>query len=482
MTINSADLLSILPVIIVVVWAVLVLAIDLFIPRDRKGITAFLTAFGLMAALGAELALMYSPLTGFGGMVVLDGFSVFAGVLILSCGIFAAAIGHDYLKRLNVEHSEFYSLVMFSTAGMLLLVQSFDLIVFFLGLELLSIPIYVLAGMARPHPKSEEAGIKYFILGTMSSGILFYGIALIYAGTGHTGLEGIIASAAAPLHPTLFLIGAAMFIIGLAFKMAAVPFHMWAPDVYEGAPTPVTGWMAVSVKVAAVAGLLRVLITIFPSLSAQMAPVLLVLAGLSMLAGNLLALVQSNIKRLLAYSSIAHVGYMLLALGGYANDQTASDAIAAVLFYLVGYGLTSFVAWAVVSAAETSEGKGLEIADYAGFGLRHPWLGAAMTVAMVSFTGIPPTLGFWGKFYVFRSAVENGNIGLAVFGLLISLASAYYYLRVVVTMYMRPGTPAASRDVWTNLVAVGSAIAVVALALFPFPILEQAARALMKLL
>lgn len=483
MTIQPNDLLSILPVIVVVVWGILVLVVDLFIPRERKGITAFLTAAGLVAALGSGLAFTNRAASqSFHDMVVRDQFSSFTGGMILISGLAVVGMAHEYLQRMKIEQSEFYALLMFSTAGMLLLVQASNLIVLFLSVELLSIPLYVMTGMARTRPQSEEAGIKYFILSTMSSGILFYGIALVYGGTGHTGLAGIVQMAAQPIHPLLFMIGASMILIGLAFKLAVVPFHMWAPDVYEGAPTPVTGWMAVAVKVAGLAALLRVLLTAFPLLADKLVPILIALAAITMLAGNMLALVQSNIKRLLAYSSITHVGYMLLAVISYANEKTMSDALTAVLFYLVSYAFTSYAAWAVASAVETEGGRGLEINDYAGLGLKYPLMGIAMSVAMLSFTGIPPTLGFWGKLHVFRVAIDSGYVGLAVFGLLASLLSAYYYLRVIVVMYMKPGEPQAVRGGWTAVVAGIASLAVVLVALFPNSLIEWAAQALMKLL
>jgi NADH-quinone oxidoreductase subunit N len=477
------DVITLLPVVVVTVWAVILLVVDLAIPRDRKGITALLAALGLAAGLGVDLALSGRSETAFGGMAVLDGFAVFSNAVILGAGIAGIALAYDYLRRMHLEHSEYYPLMLFSSAGMMLLVQAYDLIILFLAIELLSIPLYIMAGLARPKPESEESALKYFLLGAFSSAFLFYGIALIYGGTARTDLLGIVAAAAsAPVNPVLFIIGAALLLVGLAFKLSVVPFHMWTPDVYQGAPTPLTGWMAVSVKVAGLAALLRVFVMAFPSLAADLSPVLAVLAGATMIVGNLAAIVQTNIKRMLAYSSIAQVGYLLMAFVPYANAQVASDAVAATLFYMAGYAFTSFAAWAVVTAVETNEGKGLAIADYAGLGLKHPWLGAAMTIAMLSFTGIPPTLGFWGKFYIFRAAVEGGSIGLALIGLLTSLLSAYYYLRVVVTMYMKPGEPEARGEAWINLLAVGSAAAALILAFFPGQLLDAAVRAVLKLL
>jgi len=481
------DLIVVLPTIIVAAWGVLLLVVDLWIPRDRKGLTALLSALGLGVALGVNLALSGSARQiepGFFGMAVLDGFSTYANILILVSALMGVALAFDYLRRKGIERGEYYTLMLFSTAGMMLMAQASDLIVVFLALELLSIPLYVMAGFARPQPASEESALKYFLLGSFASTFLLYGTALIYGATARTDFAGIVAAAQAgdaSFNTSLLLIGAAMLLVGLGFKGSAVPFHMWTPDVYQGAPTPVTAWMAVSVKVAGFAALLRVFIALFPSLAAQLTPVLWGLAALTMIAGNLLAIVQNNIKRLLAYSSIAHVGYLLMAFVPYGNGEVSGSAVAATLFYLLGYGLTSFAAWGVVIAAEQAEGRGLALEDYAGLGRKYPWLGIAMGVAMFSFAGIPLTLGFWGKFYVFQVALQGGAAGLALIGLLTSLFSAYYYLRVLVVMFMRPGEPAVRQDGWLNLVTMASAAAVVLLAFIPGTLFNTAIQAFIRL-
>ncbi|HEX9017701.1 MAG TPA: NADH-quinone oxidoreductase subunit N [Anaerolineaceae bacterium] len=480
------DIITILPPVIVTAWAILLLIGDLWIPRDRKGLTALLAAFGLAIALGVDLALggAHSRPPAFHGMVVLDGFAVYANVLILGSALLGVALAYDHIRRTGIERGEYYILLLLSTAGMMLMVQAYDMIVIFLALELLSIPLYVLAGFARPRPESEEASLKYFLLGTFASAFVLYGTSLIYGATAHTDLGGIVAAVqtgGSDFSLPLLLVGAALVLIGLGFKVSAVPFHMWTPDVYQGAPTPVTAFMAVAVKVAGLGALLRVFIVAFPSIAAQITSVVWALAALTMIVGNVLAIVQTNIKRLLAYSSIAHVGYLLMAFVSFGQGQVVSDAVAATLFYLVGYGLTSFAAWGVVIAAEQKEGRGLELDDYAGLGRKYPWLGVAMMAAMFSFTGIPPTLGFWGKFYVFEAAVKAGAPGLALIGLLTSLFSAYYYLRVLVVMYMRPGEPAARQEGWLNLVTIASAAAVVVLSFFPGAIYDLAAKAMLLL-
>jgi NADH-quinone oxidoreductase subunit N len=323
---------------------------------------------------------------------------------------------------------------------MMLMAVAADLIVVFLALELLSIPLYVLAGFARPRQESEEAAIKYFLLGAFSSGFVVYGVALIFGATGSTGLAEIVTALnAGSTDLTLLGIGAAMILIGLGFKVAAVPFHMWTPDVYQGSPSAVTAFMAVGAKAGGFAAIMRIFVSALPALAVDFTPVMWGLAALTMLLGNIVAIAQGNIKRMLAYSSIAHAGYILMALVPFGQSDVADDAVAAALFYLLAYAFTNFAAWAVVIAMEKSEGRGLALSDYAGMGRKYPALAAIMTVAMLSFTGVPPTLGFLGKFYLFRSVIEGGYVGLALIGVLTSLVSDYYYLRGVVFIYMQEG-------------------------------------------
>jgi NADH-quinone oxidoreductase subunit N len=279
----------------------------------------------------------------------------------------------------------------------------------------------------------------------------------------------------------LMAIGAALILVGLSFKVAAVPFHMWTPDVYQGAPSAVTAFMASGAKIAGFAALLRVFALAFPNLSADMTPILAVLAALTMIVGNVVAISQTNIKRLLAYSSIAHAGYILMAFVPYGQASVVGTSVAAGLFYLVSYALSNFGAWAVVIALEKAEGKGLEIADYAGLGKARPALAAAMAVFMLSLTGIPPTLGFVGKFYLFRAAIEGQYYLLAIIGVVTSLISAYYYLRVVVTMYMREGEPQTTSEPWLNLTWGVAAILTVVVSLFPNALFGWATRAVFRL-
>jgi len=476
-----SDVNAILPLVVLVGWSLLLLLADLWIPANRKGWTALLAALGLVVSLVLTLFQIGVSQTALSGMAVVDGFGTFVNVIFLASGLVAIPLAYDYLKRMQIERGEFYSLLLFSVTGMMLMAYAYDLIVVFLAIELLSIPLYVLAGFARPRVDSEEASLKYFLLGAFSSGFLLYGIALVFGATAHHDLLGITqAMTAGSANALLFLVGACLILVGFGFKVAAVPFHQWAPDVYQGAPTPVTGFMSVAVKAAAVAALLRVFVTAFPGLSVNLTPILWGLAALTMIGGNVLAITQSNIKRLLAYSSIANAGYLLMAFVPYGSPAVRADSIASSLYFLVAYGLTTLGAWAVVVSLEKADGKGLELDDLAGLGKKHPWLALSMLIFMLSFTGVPLTLGFWGKFYLFRTAVEGGFLSLALIGLVTSLISAYYYLRVVVIMYMKPGEPVVVADRWVRFTAIVAAAAVFLLALVPDPLLHLAATALMR--
>ncbi len=435
----------VLPLTFLTIWACALLLVDLFV--KRKGITAFLAALGLALTLGLTLSQIGQSNTGFQNMVIQDGFSIFVDALLLFSGLLGVALAYGYLKRMGIERGEYYTLLLFSIAGMMLMSQAGDLIIVFLALEMLSIPLYVLSAFARPNTDSEEAGLKYFLLGAFSSGFVVYGIALVFGATGTTALSKIVAAASASgTNMLLLTVGAGLIIVGLGFKVAAVPFHMWTPDVYQGAPSAVTAFMAAGAKIAGFAALLRVFALAFPSLSADLTPILAVLSALTMIVGNVVA-----------------------------------TSVAAGLFYLVAYAITNFGAWAVVIALEKAEGKGLNLDDYAGLGRKYPALAAAMTIFMLSLTGVPPTLGFVGKFYLFRAAVEGQFYLLTIIGVLTSLISAYYYLRVVVIMYMREGEPEALREPWLNLTWGITAVVTVLASIIPQYLFAWAADAVLKL-
>jgi NADH-quinone oxidoreductase subunit N len=479
---TTSDLISILPLIILVGWASLILLLDVFLGKKVKGMTAFLAALGLAAVLVVSFLDLGGSPQAFNGMVVQDGFSSFLQILFAGSGLVAIALAYPYLERMGIKRGEFYPLLLFSLSGMILMAQAADLIVVFLALELLSIPLYILVGIARPDPASEEASLKYFLLGAFAGGFVVYGVALAFGASGTTSLAGIVgAITAQEADLTLLLIGAGLILIGLGFKVALVPFHMWTPDVYQGAPSPLTAFMAVGAKAAGFAALLRVFLAALPALSAELVPVFWTLSALTMFGGNLIAIAQSNIKRMLAYSSIAHAGYILMALVTFGQLSLAADAVGASLFYLLGYALTNFGAWSVVISLEKKEGRGLSLEDYFGLGKKYPALAAAMLVFMLSFIGVPPTLGFVGKFYLFRTVVSGGYIWLAVIGVLTSLLSAYYYLRVVVNMYMQAGDPEISQDRWLKLISLAAALAVVFLSFFATPLLRWVSQAVLAL-
>lgn len=479
--VTSNDIIAILPVAVVVVWAALLLLADLWLKPTRA--TAILAAAGLAVALGLTLAQSGRSQTAFNDMAVVDSFSVFLNVIFLVSGLAGIGMAYGYLHRIGVPRGEYYPLLMFTISGMMLMVYANDLIVVFLALELLSIPLYILSGFSRARDRSsEESALKYFLLGTFASAFVLYGVALIFGATARTDLPGITAAVtSAPVNMGLFVAGTALLLVGFGFKISAVPFQMWTPDVYQGAPSSVTGFMSVGVKAAGFAALMRVFVTALPAIQADLTPILWALSALTMVVGNIVAIAQTNIKRMLAYSSIAHAGYLLMALVPYGSAAVVHDSVASLLFYLVAYGFTGLGAWAVVVAVEHAEGKGLQINDYAGLGRKSPWLAACMAIFMLSFAGIPPTLGFFGKFYLFSTAVRGGFVGLAVIAVITSLISAYYYLRVIVVMYMRPGEPEVARDVWATVTAVAAAVAVIVIGLASAPFFQWASQAVVRL-
>lgn len=472
----ASDLLPALPVLIISVWAILLLLFDLFI--SNKSTIAILAAVGVAVALVAVIVRFGSDQVAFNGMIVADSFSDFLQIVILATALLGIAVAYDYLRRMNLERGEYYALMLFTVAGMLLMSLAGDLILVFLAIELLSIPLYVLSGFARPEKGSEEAAMKYFILGAFSSAFLVYGIALIFGATGTTSMAGVAQSIGAnQADPTLLIIAVPMLLVGLGFKVAAVPFHMWTPDVYQGAPSAVVAFMSVGAKVAGFAALLRIFIAALPELADAWGPVVVAISAATMIWGNVAAIAQTNIKRMLAYSSIAHAGYLLMALAAASNSRVADAAVSAVLFYLFAYLFSNLGAWAVVLAMERAEGRGLLIEDYAGLGRRRPALALAMAIFMLSLIGVPPTVGFIGKFLVFSVTVDAGLIGLAIVGVVTSLISAYYYMRVVVMMYMRTGEPETRSEGWLNRTVGLTALATFLLGVLPGPILILAGNA-----
>jgi NADH-quinone oxidoreductase subunit N len=476
------DLVSILPILFILAWACVLLLVNVF--TKRHGLTAILTGVGLAAGLVLSFNQIGVETSAFNHMLTVDGFAVFLHILILGSGLLALALSYDYLQRMGWQQGEYYILMLFSISGAMLMATAANLIVVFLALEMLSIPLYVMAAIARKNVESEEAGLKYFLLGAFAGGFLLYGIALVYGASQHTQLTEILSMVAAGEIPNqvMFLIGAALILIGLGFKVAVVPFHMWTPDVYQGAPTAVTAYMAVVAKAGGFAALLRIFIIAFPSVSAKLEIVIWAVVAVTLVVGNLAAIAQKNIKRMFAYSSISHAGFIMMAFITYADKEVYAEAVAAVLFYLLAFAITSFGSWAVVIALEKAEGKGLELEDYAGLGKKYPAMAAAMLVFLLSFAGVPPTLGFAGKFYVFRAVLEAGHVWLAVVGVLASLISAFYYLRVVKNMYFGDGDPQPHSEPVLNLVTALTALGTVVLFFTAGPLLQWAADSVLAIL
>jgi NADH-quinone oxidoreductase subunit N len=396
----------------------------------------YLALLGTALALGCVVwqALRLEAASGsyFSGMVVLDGFGVFLSGVVLAGTFLTLLLTIGYCRRHDIHLAEYYHLILMAAAGMLIMVLAGNLITIFVGLELMSVGVYVLTGFRRTRLRSVEGALKYFVLGAFSTGFFLYGIALVYGAAGSFDLAAIRDAVSVPPASPVLLAGVALLIVGFGFKVALVPFHMWSPDVYQGAPAPVTGFMATGVKTAGFAAFVRVFMSTFDGLADQWIPVLWVLAALTMVVGNVAAIRQDDIKRMLAYSSIAHAGYLLVALIAHSDLGTA-----AFLYYMAAYTLMTMGAFGIVIVLgeKGTENTSIE-RDYAGIAWRHPLLAAAMALFMFSLTGIPPTAGFVGKFAILSAAVNAGHVPLAILLVLTSVVSAYYYLKVVVSMYM----------------------------------------------
>jgi NADH-quinone oxidoreductase subunit N len=402
----------------------------------RSANLGWLALVGVLAAAFANGWLYGVEEIGDTAMVAIDGFRLFANwVLLIGAGL-SILISFAYVYRQRLQAAEFYGLVLLATAGMMFMVGARDLIVVFLGLEVMSVAVYALTAFNRRDRRSAEAGLKYFLLGAFSTGFFLYGIALVYGATGSTNIALIGASVADGVAtPGLLSVGIAMLAIGFAFKVSAVPFHMWTPDVYEGAPAPVTAFMSAAVKAAAFVAFLRVFVVAFDAAYATWYPILWWLAAITMVAANLMALVQSNVKRMLAYSSIAHAGYLLVAITA-ANESAA----AGLLFYLLVYTLMNIGAFAIVIGVAQQGEERLQVDDYAGFGWAQPVLGVVLTVFLLSLAGFPGTGGFMGKIFLLQGAADAELWVLAVILVLTTIASYWYYLRVAWFMWMKPST------------------------------------------
>jgi NADH-quinone oxidoreductase subunit N len=466
----ETNLTPLLPSAEVVLTALTVVILDLFLKEGEKRVLAWISLIGLVIAAAMAFLLWGSHEGAFQNSFLLDHFSLFFTQFFLAAAGITILFSVHYLRETGIREGEFYALILFSTFGMILMAAANDLILFFLGLETMSIAVYILTGMWRGRSEASEAAMKYFLIGAFATGFLLYGIALIYGATGSTHLARIGSVLAQPKDQwsLLLLAGVFLLFVGLAFKVAAVPFHFWVPDVYEGAPTSVSAFMAVSVKAAAFAGWARIFLYQLSPLQGEWLFPLKVLAILTMTVGNLLAISQSSVKRMLAYSSIAHAGYLLIGL--VAGDENGGQAL---LFYLLSYAPMTLGAFGVVMALKQGERDHEAYSDYAGLGFRRPFLGMAMSLFMLSLAGFPPLAGFTGKFYLFRAAVVAGHTDLAVIGALNSLLSVIYYLRVTVMMYMEEG--GAEGKPFTRAPYLYLAIALAALATVYLGILPAAA-------
>ncbi|MDX1624154.1 MAG: NADH-quinone oxidoreductase subunit N [Gemmatimonadota bacterium] len=478
---------AVLPALVMAITAAIVLLADLFELGTTRGaaegeegrniVAPWLALVGALLGLGAVVwqATRLEAVAGsyFNGAIALDGFGVFLSGVVVVATILTLLLTIRYCARHSIQLAEYYHLILMSSIGMLLLVQGAHLVMIFLGLELMSVGVYILTGFRRTRLRSVEGALKYFVMGAFSTGFFVYGIALTYGATGSMDLAEIGQRILAGPPSAMLLAGVGLLIVGFGFKVALVPFHMWSPDVYEGAPPPITGFMATGVKAAGFAAFVRVLMSTFDALADEWVPVLWVLAVLTMFVGNVAAIRQDDIKRMLAYSSIAHAGYLVVALVAHNPLGAAS-----FLYYLAAYTLMTVGAFGVVVVLSERGDEHTSISeDYAGLAYRYPMLGAAMAVFMFSLTGIPPTAGFVGKFIIISAAVDAGHAPLAVLLVIASVISAYYYLKVVVAMYMTSSErgPATARVGASATIAILIAVAgVLGLGVFPGEWIEMA--------
>jgi NADH-quinone oxidoreductase subunit N len=468
--------LPILPMVVIAVAAMVVLLAGVRVDDSESEGLGLVTLASLGVAFVFTLGIVGQYGVAFAGAISIDSFSAFFELAILIAAMFTVMMSLDYAAENHIPGAEYYSLILFSALGMMLMATAGDLIVIFLGLETMSIPVYVLAGIMRRNARSNEAAIKYFLLGAFSTGFLLYGIALVYGATGSIKLGPIhnaLASGSMGANP-LLLLGVGLMVMGFGFKVAAVPFHMWTPDVYEGAPTPITAFMAVGVKLAAFAAFVRVFLVDFPSVGAHWQTVLWVVAALTMTGGNVIAVVQTDIKRMLAYSAIAHAGYLLLGMAAGVRSGPA------ILYYLLGYAFTNLGAFAVVIALEHRGEVSNKISDFRGLASREPLLAGAMAIFMLSLAGVPPLAGFVGKFYIFSEALHQGYVWLVIIAIFNSVVSTYYYFYVTVAMYMQEGGVEVERlsSRPALVAAIGlAALATILIGVYPQPYIASAANA-----
>lgn len=468
------DVRPMMPELLMVCLAMAVLVIDLF--TKRKDIIALLSI--ITAGIVGYSAMASSPGETFSGMYIADGYSLFFKIIFLISLILSTLISIKYIEIEKVNFGEYYSLMLFSTLGMMVMASAGDIIVLYLGLEMMALSLYVLAGFFRHDMRSNEASLKYFLLGAFASAFLLYATSMIYGLTGTTNLKAVAQYLAANGigANSAIMLSMILFVVAFGFKIAAAPFHMWAPDVYEGAPTSITAFMSVGPKAAGFAVLGRVFIIAFGDLQIDWVGILIPIAILTMAVGNILAIAQVNIKRMLAYSSIAHAGYALMGVisGG-------SEGVASMMNYLFIYSFMNIGAFAIVIALRTEGFRGEAITDYEGLAKSHPLASALMLIFMFSLTGIPPTAGFIGKFYLFMAAVNAGYTWLAVVAVIFSAISAYFYLRIVMYMYMKEpkGEVTLSTSMPSQVALALTVLAVLIIGVLPSAVIDMARTAVM---
>jgi len=455
---NMTEYAAVIPLVIVTLAGIAaMLAAAITNPGERMPIAGF-GHIGLAGAAVASVFLWDRDAQAF-GVIRADNFTLFINLVLCVVGVLTMLLSSEVVEREGLPAGEYYALTLFAIAGMMMMAAATDLLVIFIALEVFSLAVYVLTGIRRASATSAEAAFKYFLLGSFSSAFFLYGIAFTFAVTGSTRLEPIGVELAKGAPSTLSLLAVGLLVVGFAFKVSAVPFHMWTPDAYEGAPTIVTAFMSTGVKAAAFASFARVFLSPFEPLQGQWIPVLSAIAAATMIVGTVVGVVQSNIKRMLAYSSIAHAGYLLLGI-----IATNSTGKAAVLFYLLAYAVTNLGALGIVAILGTPENEHDELRDFAGLWQARPGLAALMTVFLLSLGGFPPTAGFIGKWYIFTAAVQEGHYWLAIIGVLTSVISVFFYLRIVVMMYMSESAPGvdARRPAVSGTAMAGLALATLA--------------------
>ena len=475
--VNWGDIVRFLPEIILSVMGTFLMVLDGLLQKRSSTVFGTISVLSLIAALVGSVFAYGQAGPAFGGLLIVDGFATFFRVLVIVVGILTILPSYRFLARQDAETSEYHALLLFSIAGQCLMVAANELIMVFIGLEISSIASYVLAGYLRDDKRANEAALKYFLLGSFATAFFLYGVALIYGATGSVNLSMVRASITGANAPAPVFVGvaAALMFVGLGFKVSASPFQIWAPDVYQGAPTPVTAFLSAGPKAAAFAIFLRIFMTAFEPIGNGWEPLVWISALLSMTIGNFAALLQSNVKRLLAYSSIAHAGYVLVALTARSEVGTA-----AAMFYLAAYALMNIGAFAVVSHLSGKGERYQSVDDFAGLGQKQPMTAAMLSIFLLSLIGVPLTGGFFGKFYIFKAALESHLVWLTVLGLLNSAVAAYYYLRILVMMYMHePGeavTDAEPLSPGMSAALILSALGTLFLGIFPSWVLEFAGK------